>query len=155
MIYSPLFSTDFGSAAFFFIRLPLADAKLRYDALEIEDKKALNVENGIDFGISGQWAVFADYLPDYNKLFSGGFEFYNDDFPVFFGMVKKEEAIFAMYETDNCSGNLYSMKDGIIVRDFVIGFADDYDRNIGQLPYEQNRMESWMDITSFIETLLK
>jgi hypothetical protein len=155
VLHNPQFSTDFETAAFLFILLPLDEAERRYNALEIPDKKPLNVEGGIDFGTVGQWSVFADYLPDYNQLFSGGFDFYEGDFPLLLKMAKEEEAVFAMYETNLCSGNLCAMKQGKIIRDFAYGYDEEYDRNIGQLPYEQERVENWTDITSFIDVLLE
>jgi hypothetical protein len=142
----PVFFTDGDAAAFFFIRLPLAEAKARYEVLA--DRKPLNVEDGIHFGAVGSWSVFADYNP-YDLDF--------EDSDYFFEMAQDEEAVFAMYKTDSCSASLYGKNNGNIIREFI-DYSDDCGGearhvNIGLLPYEQEPVKDWLDAIDLINKL--
>jgi hypothetical protein len=146
--YVPDFSTDYDTAAFFFIKLPISEAKKRYDSLNLGNKKPLNEPDGVEFGVVDDWSVFADYLPDFNCMFDG-------EIPAFMNMAKREEAIFAYYQTDSCSAFLFGKKDGAIIRELIDDMDMEEDnKNIGSLLYEKEPVTDWVSLISLIHSLL-
>jgi len=150
--------TDGDMGAFFFIKLPPDEAKTRYDTLKAPFKKELSdgyEENKVVFGYNEDWAIFADYAPEYNKIFVGVPEL-NVDLPMYLKLAKNEEAIFAMYGLDDTSAFIISKEHDTIKRmfyDFGVGSDEDC-KNEGILPYEKTQSEGIMDVITLIDTLI-
>ena len=150
--------TDGDMGAFFFIKLSPYEAKTRYDTLKAPFKKELSdgyEENKVVFGYNEDWAIFADYAPEYNKIFIGVPEL-NVDLPMYLKLAKNEEAIFAMYGLDDTSAFIINKEHGTIKRmfyDFGVGSDEDC-KNEGILPYEKNQSQDIMDVITLIDTLI-
>ena len=151
--------TDGDTGAFFFIKLPPDEAKTRYDALKDPFKKELSdgyyEVNKVVFGYNEKWTIFADYVPEYSKIFHGVPEL-DVDLPMYLKLAKNEEAIFAMYGLDDASAFIISKEHGTIKRmfcDFGVGSDEDC-KNEGILPYEKTQSEGVMDVITLIDALI-